>query len=212
MGQKANINSLHLSRNIDWNCVWYSNEREYPSMLIEDITMSNYLKSCDVLNKTSKVLKIRICRISSNVIVDIQLINIVKLDFSSILKKLVLNLRKYFLSFERVFIVSKVLNSKELRVDSVYISKKIAELIEKRVRFKSYLIKRLIVQTAQICNGIKVSCKGRMNGADIASSDFLTIGSIPFQTLQIKINYGLSVANTSKGLMSIKVWIYNKRN
>lgn len=212
MGQKANINSLHLSRNIDWNCVWYSNEREYPSMLIEDITMSNYLKSCDVLNKTSKVLKIRICRISSNVIVDIQLINIVKLDFSSILKKLVLNLRKYFLSFERVFIVSKVLNSKELRVDSVYISKKIAELIEKRVRFKSYLIKRLIVQTAQICNGIKVSCKGRMNGADIASSDFLTIGSIPFQTLQTKINYGLSVANTSKGLMSIKVWIYNKRN
>lgn len=212
MGQKANINSLHLSRNIDWNCVWYSNEREYPSMLIEDITMSNYLKSCDVLNKTSKVLKIRICRISSNVIVDIQLINSVKLDFSSILKKLVLNLRKYFLSFERVFIVSKVLNSKELRVDSVYISKKVAELIEKRVRFKSYLIKRLIVQTAQICNGIKVSCKGRMNGADIASSDFLTIGSIPFQTLQIKINYGLSVANTSKGLMSIKVWIYNKRN
>lgn len=212
MGQKANINSLHLSRNIDWNCVWYANEREYPTMLIEDITMSNYLKSCDVLNKTSKVLKIRICRISSNVIVDIQLINIVKLDFSSILKKLVLNLRKYFLSFERVFIVSKVLNSKELRVESVYISKKVAELIEKRVRFKSYLIKRLIVQTAQICNGIKVSCKGRMNGADIASSDFLTIGSIPFQTLQIKINYGLSVANTSKGLMSIKVWIYNKRN
>lgn len=212
MGQKANINSLHLSRNIDWNCVWYSNEREYPSMLIEDITMSNYLKSCDVLNKTSKVLKIRICRISSNVIVDIQLINSVKLDFLSILKKLVSNLRKYFLSFERVFIVSKVLNSKELRVDSVYISKKVAELIEKRVRFKSYLIKRLIVQTAQICNGIKVSCKGRMNGADIASSDFLTIGSIPFQTLQTKINYGLSVANTSKGLMSIKVWIYNKRN
>lgn len=65
-------------------------------------------------------------------------------------------------------------------------------------------------QTAKVCNGIKVSCKGRMNGADMASGDFLTVGSIPFQTLEAKINYGLSVANTPKGLMSIKVWVYNK--
>ena len=70
MGQKANINSLHLTRNIDWNCVWYSNEKEYPSILIEDITILNYLKSCDVLNKGSEVLKVRICRISKNIVID----------------------------------------------------------------------------------------------------------------------------------------------
>ena len=210
MGQKANINSLHLTSNIDWNCVWYSNEKEYPSILIEDITILNYLKSCDVLNKGSEVLKVRICRISKNIVIDIQSTNSLQTDSLSLLKKVVANLKKYFLGFERVFIVSKVLNSNELKVDSVHISKKIAGLIENRVRFKSYLIKNLINQTAEVCKGIKVSCKGRMNGADMASSDFLTVGSIPFQTLKAKINYGFSVANTPKGLMSIKVWVYNK--
>ena len=210
MGQKANINSLHLTRNIDWNCVWYSNEKEYPSILIEDITILNYLKSCDVLNKGSEVLKVRNCRISKNIVIDIQSTNSLQTDSLSLLKKVVANLKKYFLGFERVFIVSKVLNSNELKVDSVHISKKIAGLIENRVRFKSYLIKNLINQTAEVCKGIKVSCKGRMNGADMASSDFLTVGSIPFQTLKAKINYGFSVANTPKGLMSIKVWVYNK--
>ena len=57
---------------------------------------------------------------------------------------------------------------------------------------------------------MRVLCKGRLGGADMASSDFISVGSIPFQTLKAKIDYGFSVANTPKGLQSIKVWIYNK--
>jgi len=211
MGQKANINSLHLSSNVDWNCVWYSNEKEYSRILTQDLTVLSYLKSCQILNKDSEVLKIRICRISKNVVIDVQLTNSFEShSSSSLLKEVASNLKKYFSDFERVFIVSKVLSSNELKIDSVYISKKIAKLIENRVRFKSYLIKNLVNQTAEVCNGIKVSCKGRMNGADMASGDFLTVGSIPFQTLKARIDYGFSVANTPKGLMSIKVWVYNK--
>jgi small subunit ribosomal protein S3 len=144
-------------------------------------------------------------------VIDVQLTNSFEShSSSSLLKEVASNLKKYFSDFERVFIVSKVLSSNELKIDSVYISKKIAKLIENRVRFKSYLIKNLVNQTAEVCNGIKVSCKGRMNGADMASGDFLTVGSIPFQTLKARIDYGFSVANTPKGLMSIKVWVYNK--
>lgn len=210
MGQKANINSLHLTSNVDWNCVWYSNDKEYSSILTQDLTIFSYLKSCNILNKDSEVLKIRICRISKNIVIDVQLTNSLEPHSLSLLKEVASNLKKYFSDFERVFIVSKVLSSNELKIDSVHISKKIARLIENRVRFKSYLIKNLVNQTAEVCNGIKVSCKGRMNGADMASGDFLTVGSIPFQTLKARINYGLSVANTPKGLMSIKVWIYNR--
>ena len=210
MGQKANINSLHLTSDIDWNCVWYSNEREYSSILTQDLTIFSYLKSCQILTENSEVLKIRICRISKNIIIDVQLTNSLELHSLSLLKKVASNLKKYFSDFDRVFIVLKVLSSNELKIDSVHISKKIAKLIENRVRFKSYLIKNLINQTAEVCNGIKVSCKGRMNGADMASGDFLTIGSIPFQTLKSRINYGFSVANTPKGLMSIKVWVYDR--
>jgi small subunit ribosomal protein S3 len=61
-----------------------------------------------------------------------------------------------------------------------------------------------------MCSGVKVLCKGRLNGADMASQDFLSVGSIPFQTLKAKISYGFSVANTAKGLQSLKIWVYNK--
>jgi small subunit ribosomal protein S3 len=103
-----------------------------------------------------------------------------------------------------------VLTSNDLNIEPVYISKKISRLIENRVRFRSFLIKNLINQTFEACSGIKVLCKGRLNGADMASSDFITVGSIPFQTLKARIDYGFSVANTPKGLQSIKVWVYNK--
>jgi small subunit ribosomal protein S3 len=210
MGQKANINSLHLSRTKDWNSVWYTNNKEYSKILVEDLIMLNYLKSCSLSSELTEVVKIRICRLSKDVIINLQLTT--KLDTNSVskLKEIVSNLNKIFPNFERVFIFSKVLTSNDLNIEPVYISKKISRLIENRVRFRSFLIKNLINQTYEACSGIKVLCKGRLNGADMASSDFITVGSIPFQTLKARIDYGFSVANTPKGLQSIKVWVYNK--
>jgi small subunit ribosomal protein S3 len=210
MGQKANINSLHLSRTKDWNSVWYANNKEYSKILVEDLIMLNYLKSCSLSSELTEVVKIRICRLSKDVIINLQLTT--KLDTNSVskLKEIVSNLNKIFPNFERVFIFSKVLTSNDLNIEPVYISKKISRLIENRVRFRSFLIKNLINQTFEACSGIKVLCKGRLNGADMASSDFITVGSIPFQTLKARIDYGFSVANTPKGLQSIKVWVYNK--
>jgi small subunit ribosomal protein S3 len=210
MGQKANINSLHLSRTKDWNSVWYANNKEYPKVLIEDLIMLNYLKSCSISSETTEVVKVRICRLSKDVIINLQLTTKLDTDSVSKLKEIVSSLNKIFPNFERVFIFSKVLTSNDLNIEPVHISKKIARLIENRVRFRSFLIKNLINQTFEACSGIKVSCKGRLNGADMASSDFITVGSIPFQTLKAKIDYGFSVANTPKGLQSIKVWLYNK--
>ena len=210
MGQKANINSLHLSRTKDWNSVWYTNNKEYSKILVEDLIMLNYLKSCSLSSELTEVVKIRICRLSKDVIINLQLTT--KLDTNSVskLKEIVSNLNKIFPNFERVFIFSMVLTSNDLNIEPVYISKKTSRLIENRVRFRSFLIKNLINQTFEACSGIKVLCKGRLNGADMASSDFITVGSIPFQTLKARIDYGFSVANTPKGLQSIKVWVYNK--
>lgn len=210
MGQKANINSLHIGYNKDWNCVWYTNNVEYSKILSEDLTIFNYMRSSIVFKKNSEIVKIRICRISKSIIINLQLTNILEANSLSSLKKLASNLKKIFQNFDRVFIISKVLNSNELKIEPIYLSKKIARFIENRVRFKSFLIKNLITRTFETCKGVKVLCKGRLNGADMAGSDFLTFGSIPFQTLKAKINYGFSVANTAKGLQSIKIWIYNK--
>jgi len=210
MGQKANINSLHLSNNKDWNSVWYANEKDYSNILSEDLVLLNYLKSCFILNKKSEIIKIRVCRISKDLIINIQLTKVLNYDYSILLKTLVVDLKKIFPNLGRIFVVSKVLTDNKLRIEPIFLSKKIAKLIENRIRFKSFVIKRLLLQTSEVCNGVKVSCKGRLNGADMSGSDFLTMGSIPFQTLNAKIAYGFSVANTPKGLQSIKVWVYNK--
>jgi len=210
MGQKANINSLHIGRNKDWNYAWYTNNKEYSKILIQDLIMLNYLKSCYVISSNSQVVKIRLCRISKNIIINLQLTNDLRSNSLVLLKALVFNLENIFTNFDRIFIVSKTLSSNELKTEPIFLSKKIAVLMENRIKFKSYLIKNLVNRTAEVCNGIKVLCKGRLNGADIAGYDSLTIGSIPFQTLKARINYGFSVANTVKGLESIKVWIYKK--
>lgn len=210
MGQKANINSLHLSRKKDWNSVWYSNNKEYSKTLAEDLVIFNYLKSCDAFDENIEVIKVRICRISKNVVINLQLATRLNSESIPKLKEVVSNLNKIFPKFERIFIFSRVLTYNDLNIEPVYLSKKIARLMESRVRFKSYLVKNLINQTFESCSGIRVLCKGRLNGADMAGNDFITTGSIPFQTLKAKIDYGFSVANTPKGLQSIKIWIYNK--
>ena len=210
MGQKANINSLHLSNNKDWNSVWYANEKDYPNILSEDLVLLNYLRSCFILNEKSEIIKIRVCRISKDLVINLQLTKALNIDYPILLKTLVVDLKKIFPSVGRIFIVSRILTDNELRIEPIFLSKKIAKLIENRTRFKSLVIKRLLTQTSDVCNGIKVLCKGRLNGADMAGSDFLSLGSIPFQTLDAKIAYGFSVANTPKGLQSIKVWVYNK--
>ena len=210
MGQKANINSLHLSRKKDWNSAWYANNQEYSKVLAEDLVLLNYLKSCDIFTDDVEIIKIRICRVSKSVIINLHSTNKSSSNSSSELKKIVTNLNKIFPKCERIFIFLRTLSSNELNIEPIHISKKIARLMENRVRFKSFLVKNLIAQTSESCSGVRVLCKGRLGGADMASSDFISVGSIPFQTLKAKIDYGFSVANTPKGLQSIKVWIYNK--
>jgi small subunit ribosomal protein S3 len=208
MGQKANVNSLHISRQKDWNCVWYSNDKEYKKMLSEDITIFNYLKSCNVFIKDVDILKVRICRISNNIVVYLELTNSLMLNRLVLLRSVVSNLHKIFNGrYRRILLVSKVLSSHELKVDAIFLAKKIARFIEKRIKFKSYLIRNLVSSSFLISKGIKVSSSGRFAGADIASSDSLSLGSIPFQSLKAQIEYGFSVANTPKGLQGIKVWV-----
>jgi len=209
MGQKANVNSLHIGRLKDWNCVWYSNDKEYKNLLAEDLIIFNYLKSCNVFIKDAEVLKVRICRISNNIVVNLELTNSLMLNRLVSLKIVVSNLHKIFSGrYSRVLLVSKVLSSYELKTDATFLAKKIARFIERRIKFKSYLIRNLVSNSGLISKGIKVSSSGRFGGADIASSDSLILGSIPFQSLNAQIQYGFSIANTPKGLQSIKVWLF----
>ena len=211
MGQKANVNGLHLTNKKDWNSTWYAVEKDCSALSSEDLTLFNYLKSCEELGTDLPILRMRLCRISRDLIIDLQLAFEKQTNSDEILKRLAVNVKILFpQSFNRIFIISKSLRLQELQIDAVYLSRKVANLLENRVKFKSYMVRTLATQTREICNGVKILCKGRLNGADMAGNDFLLLGSIPFQSFKAKIDYGFSVANTAKGLLSVKVWVCSK--
>ena len=87
------------------------------------------------------------------------------------------------------------------------IALKIARLIERRIKFRSKFIKILLKKIKRNSKGVYVQCKGRINNVDMAKVDKLYLGSLPLQSLNLSISYGLVIANTFKGLQSIKVWI-----
>ena len=87
------------------------------------------------------------------------------------------------------------------------IALKLARLVERRIKFRSKLIKRLLKKIKKNSTGVYVQCKGRINNVDMARVDKLYLGSLPLQSLNLSISYGLTIANTFKGLQSIKVWI-----
>jgi len=88
------------------------------------------------------------------------------------------------------------------------IALKIARFIETRVKFRSKLVKTLIKKVKDNSKGVYVQCTGRINNVDMAKTDKLFLGSVPLQSFKSLIDYGFVIANTNKGLQSIKVWIY----
>lgn len=208
MGQKANVNGLHLGRNKDWNSIWYLDKTDYSSLLLNDYKVYRYYFYNDMHKKD--LMKIRIFRFSRDLLVF--------LIFSHELKKSLKDLKQIELkpkdlNVKNLFIISHRMNPAESLSEVTYIAQKIARLVERRVSFRSYTVKNILEKTYSLSNvkGIRVLCSGRLNDVDMAKSDSLSKGSIPFQSLDINISYGFATANTTKGLIGVKVWIYYEK-
>jgi small subunit ribosomal protein S3 len=224
MGQKANLNGSHLSVLKDWNSIWYLSAFEYKKILNEDFLI--YKLSRSLKKKFFNVIKIRVCRISNNLIVELYysfelqpkhikqqcsphfLIKWKKNKISQVTNKVAFTISALFISTKNVYIGFYKINSFILQKDVNFIAKKIAFLIENRIKFRSRTIIKIIIATQKIVSGIFVSCSGRLNGVDMARSDFFSKGSISFQNLNKNVSYGYAVAATLKGLQSVKVCIY----
>lgn len=233
MGQKANLNGSHLSSSKDWNSIWYLPLIEYSRILHEDLLLYRFLRSLKIykkLNKDSRVLsvvKIRICRVVNVLLVElffsfelrlkrikrkrffIQKWNNWKNKRISIIRNLVgANIFSFLHKQKHVYIVTYRMKVFNLKSEANFIAQKLGFFIEHRVKFRSRLIKKILFEIKKICSGVFVICSGRLNGVDMARSDFLFQGAVPFQSLDKNVSYGVTIANTAKGLQSIKVSIY----
>jgi small subunit ribosomal protein S3 len=206
MGQKVNPLGIRLGITRDWTSRWYAGKKQFPVNLYTDFRVRQFLK--DKLREAS-VSRIQIERAAKKVNITIQTARpgIVIGKKGEDIEKLRQETAKLL-----VIPISDVrINIAEIRkpeLDAQLVGDSIAQQIEKRVMFRRAM-KRAVMSTMRSgALGVKVRVSGRLNGGEIARTEQYREGRIPLHTFRADIDYGLSEAHTTYGIIGIKVWIF----
>jgi len=210
MGQKVHPTGIRLGISTDWNSKWYASSKEYPKFLMEDIKIRDYLSS---ELKQASVSKILIERPTKEAVVTV---------FTSrpgiVIGKKGEDIEKYREKIANILGTKKStvkLNVKEIRkpeLNAQLVSEGIAQQLERRIMYRRAM-KRAVTNTMRLgALGIKVNVAGRLNGAEIARSEWYREGRVPLHTLKAGIDFGFSEALTTYGIIGIKVWIYSEES
>ena len=203
MGQKINPTGFRLAVTRNWGSKWFANSKNYPGMLAEDIKVREYLGK--KLSHAS-VAKITIERPAKSARITIHSARpgVVIGKKGEDIETLRGDLRKMMGS-------DVGLNIEEIRkpeVDAQLIADSIAQQLEKRIMFRRAM-KRAMQNAMRLgAQGIKIMSSGRLNGIEIARSEWYREGRVPLHTLRADIDYGFSEAMTQYGAIGIKVWVF----
>ncbi len=203
MGQKANPIGLRLGINRGWDSTWFD-EKHYADRLKEDIILRRYILK---KYKTASVSRVQISRTSTKVSITINTARpglIIGKSGSEVdsLKKELNKLVGHEVSVN-------VFEIKRPALVASLVGENIAQQIEKKVNYRRSVKKSIQSTISMGARGIRVRVAGRLNGAEIARQETFKEGQIPLHTLRAKIDYAHVEANTTYGIIGIKVWIYN---
>jgi small subunit ribosomal protein S3 len=203
MGQKIHPIGFRLAVNRNWTSRWYANTKHFPAMLNEDIKVRDFLKkklshaavSKVVIERPAKNARITIHSARPGVVIgkkgeDIE------------------SLRGHL---QRMMGVPVHVNIEEVRkpeLDAQLIADNIAQQLEKRIMFRRAM-KRAMSNAMRLgAQGIKIMSAGRLNGIEIARTEWYREGRVPLHTLRADIDYGFGEAKTTYGVIGIKVWVF----
>jgi len=206
MGQKVNPLGIRLGITRDWTSRWYAGKKQFPEHVYTDFRVRSFLK--DRLKEAS-VSRVQIERAAKKVNITIQTARpgIVIGKKGEDIEKL----RQETAALLGMTVNDVRLNIAEIRkpeLDSQLVADSIAQQIEKRVMFRRAM-KRAVMSTMRSgALGVKVRVSGRLNGSEIARTEWYREGRIPLHTFRADIDYGLSEAHTTYGVIGVKVWIF----
>ena len=203
MGQKIHPTGFRLSVNRNWSSRWFASTKQFPQMLNEDIEVRSYLKKKLAHASVSRVI---IERPAKNARITV---------FSArpgvVIGKKGEDIENLKINLQRIIGVPVHVNIEEIRkpeVDAQLIADSIAQQLEKRIMFRRAM-KRAMQNAMRLgAQGIKVMSAGRLNGIEIARTEWYREGRVPLHTLRADIDYGLAEAKTSYGVIGIKVWVF----
>ena len=203
MGQKVNPHGLRVGVIKNWDSRWFAKDEVFGDTLVSDYKIREYLKK--ELQKAG-VPKIEIERDSHRVRV---FVHCAKPGI--VIGRGGAEIEKYKAQLEKMVgmpVALNVVEVKQVDLDAQLVAENVSAQLENRVAFRRAM-KMAIRNTMRLgAKGIKITCSGRLGGAEIARSEHYHEGTIPLQTLRADIDYGFWEANTTYGKIGVKVWIY----
>ena len=202
MGQKVHPYGFRLGYNKNWQSRWFS-KKEYASFVFEDHKIRTFVKK---LLYSAGISRIEIERFGGKIrlILSTARPGIVIGRKGAEIEKLRGDLKK---KFGREFAL-EVNEIRRPEIESQLVAENIAMQLERRVAFRRAMKRTVTMARKFGAEGIKVTCSGRLAGAEIARTEWYRDGRVPLQTLRADLDFGFAEAHTTYGLIGIKVWVY----
>ncbi len=203
MGQKVNPIGLRLGINRNWESRWFPKKERTAAFIAEDYALRKYLKkelfyagvSNIIIERTAKKVRITIVTARPGIIIGKKGADIEKLKST---------LNKMF----KKDISLNIKEEKRAQASGQLAAENVATQLERRVAFRRAMKKVIQGALKSGAKGIKVSVSGRLGGAEMARTEWYLEGRVPLHTLRAKIDYGFAEAQTTYGIIGIKVWIF----
>ncbi|WP_226017779.1 30S ribosomal protein S3 [Novosphingobium sp. FKTRR1] len=203
MGHKSNPIGLRLQINRTWDSRWYAEGRSYEKLLREDLTIRKYIIenlpqaaiSKVVIERPAKLCRISIYAARPGVIIGKKGADIEKL-------------RSKLATLTGSDVKLNIVEIRKPEIDSKLVAQGIADQLVRRVAFRRAM-KRAVQSALRLgAEGIKITCGGRLGGAEIARVEWYREGRVPLHTLRANIDYAEAEAHTAYGVIGIKTWIF----
>ena len=207
MGQKTHPLGFRIGITKEHKSTWYANFNQYAHILKEDDKIRTYLNS---ISKVNSISNVQINRNGKKNQIQLNIETgkpgVVIGEFGKGLESLLANIKKFlFLDSELIINVSEV---EQVDLDASLLGDLVVEQLEKRVAFRRAIREALKRAQDKNVRGIKIQVSGRLNGAEMARSEWVREGRVPLQTLRADIDYATKEAKTIYGILGIKVWLF----
>lgn len=203
MGQKVHPTGFRLGIVTDWNSKWYADSKDYADLLNNDLEVRQFLR--DKL-KHASVSKIEISRPARNARITIHTARP-----GIVIGKKGEDIERLRGEVSKMMGIPVHINIEEIRkpeLDARLVAEGVAQQLEKRIMFRRAM-KRAVTNTMRLgAEGIRINVAGRLNGAEIARTEWYREGRVPLHTLRADIDYGTAEAHTTYGVIGVKVWIF----
>jgi small subunit ribosomal protein S3 len=203
MGQKVHPAGMRLGIASDWTAKWYADSKNFPDFLEKDLRVRDFLKKKLANASVSRIQIERPARTAH--------LTIHTARPGVVIGKRGEDIEALRKEVTTIMGVPAHVNIEEIRkpeLDAQLVAEGVAQQLERRIMFRRAM-KRAVTNAMRLgAQGVKINISGRLNGAEIARSEWYREGRVPLHTLRADINYGFAEAKTTYGVIGIKVWIY----